>query len=759
MKAAQSFFRTFLVLLALLAAGPEAQAMQVFVKTLTGKNITLEVEPNDSVEAIKAKIQEKEGVPPNKQVIIYKGKMLHEGKTMSDYNIGKESQLYLGLTTIGSISFNEALDAYEINCAQHLQDLAAYVNGEYSTVVESLPGSGSGKVTYTVKEAHPCEGQSFKMTADIDFEPVSAWDDYTSAEHNHTSIGWMGDFYEMGINIYKWNPFQGTFDGQDHTISGLRIYKGDSSVQGLFGLLGSSGTVKNIKMASARIIGYNFTGGIVGENRGGRVEDCHVATDVAIRPIENNAYAVGGIIGYNCEEGSVTNCTSSVVITRASSATGCTRFGGIVGENASGCTVSNCTAAAVVVDIPNNSGAVVGKNEGTLTDNTYHSSIVYGKYAFNIGTGTGDVDGTTLDKNLVLYTQRDNTAIISAYQKTYNGNGSTLNNAPHPQVSSISVTLKGYTLHRDGTWNTIALPFDVSYPSNSPLKGAIIRNIDPQNTAFDSATGTLTVAFKTAATIVKTHPYIVKWETPGTDITDPVFTGVDGSSLQYAQYVEGKSPVTLMGCCNPLKSTDGWLFDAHNPDNRGFHSYMTITAPNAPDGFSFVGWNTAQDGSGTEVTNTIPFGPDGDFTLYAQWFGNTPTLTGQLYEGRYWATFYHRTLRFTLPEGAQAFTMDSGHHLYRLGDDGRTIPAGTAVVIISDKQNITLTLDSGISPVSDHAPNGNILRGGPATLTDGKVDSKTPYVLGLVGEPAVLGFYRFDGDAIPANKAYYLSAE
>ena len=735
----------------LLLAGPVAQAMQVFVKTLTGTNITLEVEPTDSVEAIKAKIQEKEGVPPSKQVIIYKGKMLHEGKTMSDYNIGKESQLYLGLTTIGSISFNEALDAYEINCAQHLQDLAAYVNGEYSTEVESLPGSGSGQVTYTVKEAHPCEGQSFKMTADIDFEPVSAWDDYTSAEHNHTSIGWMGDFYEMGINKYKWNPFQGTFDGQDHTISGLRIYKGDSSVQGLFGLLGSSGTVKDIKMASARIIGYNFTGGIVGESRGGRVKDCHVATDVAIRSIQN-AYAVGGIVGYNCEEGSVTNCTSSVVITKASSATGCTRFGGIVGENASDCTVSKCTAAAVVVDIPNNSGAVVGKNEGTLTDNTYHSSIVFRQYAFNIGTGTGDVDGTTLDKNLVLYTQRDNTAIITAYQKTYNGNGSTLNGAPHPQVSSISVTLKGYTLHRDGTWNTIALPFDVSTPNKvaCPLKGAIIRKIDPENTAYDSAAGTLTVAFKNASTIAQTRPYIVKWETTDTDITDPVFTGIDGRYLQYAQALDDAAPVTMWGCCNPLKSTDGLLSDAHNADHRGFHSYITITAPEAPEGSSFVGWNTAQGGSGTEIINTIPFGPDGGFTLYAQWFGNTPTLTGQLYEGRYWATFYHRTLRFTLPEGAQAFTMDSNHKLYRLGTDGKVIPAGTAVVILADKESIILTFDTGTTTVTDPAPGGNILKGVDTPIAA----TGTPYVLGVV--EGKLGFYEYKGGPVPANKAYYV---
>ena len=447
------------------------------------------------------------------------------------------------------------------------------------------------------------EGKYFLLMNDLSYEHTSAWNDTTSTENNYTAIG-----------CYYF--FSGHFLGDGHTISGIRIYKNDES-QGLFGKLGEGAEVSGVTLTNTRISAGNGIGGIVGYNYCGSVTGCHVASDVALLCLISYYQDFGGIVGYN-NGGTITDCTSAVTIMLTSNDSSGDFFGSIVGANVNG-TITNCRAIGAIVPTVNQAGAVVGMNMGTMSNNTYHSCLVRTN-AFNISTGYYYADGIFTDGSdlsgkaeldntaLHLFDNRDNTALIDAYA---NPSEHTANGGSAPDVSNIAVTLRGRTLYKDGSWNTICLPFDVEI-EGSVLDGAVARKLTATSVTGDETTGqTLHLTFGEAIeTLEAGVPYIIKWA-EGNDITDPVFTGKAISNTEPTTVTSQDGMVSFIGTYGTVSLA------ANDKSNIYFGSANKLLWPDqnvtvgAFRAYFKIGENDAVNAKG--ITNmVIDFGEDGE---------------------------------------------------------------------------------------------------------------------------------------------------
>lgn len=149
------------------------------------------------------------------------------------------------------------------------------------------------------------------------------------------------------------NSYKGTFDGKDKTITGLTVKQEGTNYAGLFGRIGSGGTVKNVKLTDVEVTGGSYVGGVAGQNDG-TVENCSVDGTVT-----GTGYTdTGGIVG--CNYGTISGCKAEGTVTGGES-----NVGGIAGESALGATIEGCYSTAAV-----SGSTYVGGVVGSLGNNS-----------------------------------------------------------------------------------------------------------------------------------------------------------------------------------------------------------------------------------------------------------------------------------------------------------------------------------------------------------------------------------------------------
>ena len=332
--------------------------------------------------------------------------------------------------------------------------------------------------------------------------------------------------------------------------------------------------MKNFTLADARITGYEATGGIVGYNAYGTVENCHTLSTVTILTVQNDTWYHGGIVGNN--GGDVRGCTSAATVSNEGYAS-CSRYGGIVGYSSDDNIIQDCLVLGGSVSGTRYVGAIVGEVYGALTNN-YHTLSGIG------GVGNKN-DATNSDQNGARYAYgfsqaaSEMGAVVTTYGTgsytgitAYGTNGLAYNgkyywydadimtledNASNATViannngKTRNVVLDGRTLYKDGAWNTICLPFNVTI-SGSPLDGADARELIPSNSGLEGLTLTLNFTAANAVTgLVAGKPYLIKWAS-GENIVNPKFTGVTIKSTTPENVASTDDKVTFKGIYSPI---------------------------------------------------------------------------------------------------------------------------------------------------------------------------------------------------------------
>ena len=424
--------------------------------------------------------------------------------------------------------------------------------------------AGMSHLAEEVNNGNTYEGKHFALGADLEYD--------RTVENNFEPVGNNPKF------------FKGNFDGRGHTISGVNVKRpADYSREvGIFGYVsGESGNgnhryIRNLTVVNSSFVSTNRdnAGGIIGYPYYTDVVNCHVGSDVYVSAryyaggvsgrafcsllagctsgatVVGAGYNVGGITGRQCNE-DIEDCLFYGHVSRADGNTGW--MGSITGE-------------IEYTDLSNNYYTTygvpgVGAKAGYDTDGARFAIATKSKPS-NIGSatktyGTGSYTGITVYENALcyngIYYWYDENLMVLGNEGA--GNEELISTNAYSTVNAKrNAVLADRTLYKDGSWNTICLPFAVDLTDkDSPLYGAEAKTL---TSATVSGT-TLTLTFGSEVTTLQAGvPYVIKW-IEGDDIVNPVFTErqITASTPENKSFTSEGSTVEFVGTYSPAALT------------------------------------------------------------------------------------------------------------------------------------------------------------------------------------------------------------
>lgn len=229
--------------------------------------------------------------------------------------------------------------------------------------------------------AYPLDG-NYVLTQDIDASITATWNSGAGFEPIGSDYSQPeGEGEGESPAIVADMSFTGTFNGQGHVIAGLTINHPSEYNAGLFGTLGAGGDLRNLGIEDGAVSGNGTVGGLVGNNQGGTVTNCH-----ATGAVSGSWGGTGGLIGSN-ERGTVTNCYATGTVTG-----GLNGAGGLAGDNFEG-TIVNCYATGAISGGFGSGGLVAYNFSGTVT-NCYATGVVSASVGSTGGLVGYNLNGT-----------------------------------------------------------------------------------------------------------------------------------------------------------------------------------------------------------------------------------------------------------------------------------------------------------------------------------------------------------------------------